>query len=38
MGILSDFLGSQVGSVAVVSIGVAYLGYLGWRFVKIKSA
>lgn len=32
MGILSDALGSQLGSVSVVSVGVAYLIYLGWRF------
>ena len=32
MGILSDAIGSQTGSVAVVSIGVVYLVYLAWRF------
>lgn len=32
MGVLSDAVGSQTGSVAVVSVGVAYLVYLAWRF------
>lgn len=32
MGILSDAIGSQTGSVAVVSVGVVYLVYLAWRF------
>lgn len=32
MGVLSDAIGSQTGSVAVVSIGVVYLVYLAWRF------
>lgn len=34
MGILSDAIGSQSGSVAVISAGVAYLIYLAWRFVR----
>ena len=34
MGVLSDALGSQVGSVAVISVGVIYLIYLAYRFVK----
>ena len=32
MGVLSDAIGSQTGSVAVVGIGVVYLVYLAWRF------
>jgi fucose permease len=32
MGVLSDAIGSQTGSVAVVSVGVVYLVYLAWRF------
>ena len=32
MGVLSDAIGSQIGSVAVVSIGVVYLIYLAWSF------
>lgn len=34
MGILSDALGSQTGSVAVVSLGVVYLVFLSYRFWK----
>ena len=34
MGVLSDALGSQVGSVIVISIGVAYLIYLAAKFIK----
>ena len=34
MGVLSDALGSQIGSVAVISVGVIYLIYLAYRFVK----
>lgn len=33
MGILSDAFGSQLGSVAVVSVGVIYLGFLALRFL-----
>ncbi len=32
MGILSDAIGSQLGSVAVISVGVIYLMYLAYRF------
>ena len=34
MGLLSDGLGSQVGSVIVISLGVAYLVYLATVFFK----
>ncbi len=34
MGITSDFLGSQMGSVAVISVGVIYLIVLAFRFHK----
>ena len=34
MGILSDALGSQVGSVIVISVGVIYLIYLAAKFLK----
>ncbi len=34
MGILSDALGSQTGSVSVVSVGVVYLVFLSYRFWK----
>lgn len=34
MGILSDALGSQLGSVAVVSLGVLYLAFLAFRFAR----
>ena len=34
MGILSDALGSQIGSVIIISIGVAYLIYLAAKFLK----
>ena len=36
MGIASDALGSQVGSVAVISIGVIYLIVLALRFHKTE--
>ncbi len=38
MGILSDALGSQVGSVLVISIGAAYLVYVAFWFFKRKAA
>ena len=34
MGVLSDALGTQAGSVIVISIGVAYLVYLAFKFLK----
>ena len=34
MGILSDALGSQIGSVIIISIGVAYLIYLAAKFLN----
>ena len=34
MGLLSDGLGSQAGSVIVISLGVAYLVYLATVFFK----
>ena len=34
MGILSDAMGTQTGSVIVISMGVAYLVYLAARFLK----
>ena len=34
MGVLSDAMGSQVGSVIVISLGVAYLIYLASKFLK----
>jgi len=37
MGVLSDTLGSQIGSVIVISIGVAYLIFLASRFIKEKA-
>ena len=36
MGVASDALGSQVGSVAVISIGVIYLIVLALRFHKTE--
>lgn len=36
MGILSDTLGSQIGSVAVISVGVLYLIYLSSRFFRME--
>ena len=38
MGILSDAMGSQTGSVIVISVGVAYLVFLAARFLKEKTA
>ena len=34
MGVLSDALGTQIGSVLVITLGVAYLVYLAFRFLK----
>lgn len=34
MGILSDLIGSQIGSVLVISVGVGYLCWLAARFLK----
>ena len=34
MGVLSDAMGTQAGSVIVISIGVAYLVYLAFKFLK----
>ena len=34
MGVLSDLLGSQIGSVFVISVGVAYLIFLAAKFLK----
>ena len=34
MGVLSDAMGTQAGSVIVISIGVAYLVYLAFAFLK----
>ena len=34
MGILSDAMGTQVGSVIVISVGVVYLAYLYFKFFK----
>lgn len=34
MGVLSDAMGTQTGSVIVISIGVAYLVYLAAKFLK----
>ncbi|MBR4772309.1 MAG: MFS transporter [Bacteroidales bacterium] len=38
MGALSDAFGSQVGSVVVISLGVAYMIFLATRFLKSKEA
>ncbi|MBR5736362.1 MAG: MFS transporter [Bacteroidales bacterium] len=38
MGALSDAFGSQVGSVLVISLGVIYMIYLAYRFLKIEKA
>ena len=38
MGVLSDAMGTQAGSVIVISIGVAYLVYLAFTFLKKKTA
>lgn len=36
MGILSDAIGSQLGSVAIISVGVAYLVFLSIRLLKTE--
>ncbi|MBQ6925262.1 MAG: MFS transporter, partial [Kiritimatiellae bacterium] len=36
MGVLSDAMGSQVGSILVISVGVAYLVYLMVWFQRKK--
>lgn len=38
MGVLSDAMGTQVGSVIVISVGVAYLVYLALVFLKKTKA
>ena len=38
MGVLSDAMGTQIGSVIVISIGVAYLVYLATVFLKKAEA
>ena len=38
MGVLSDAMGTQVGSVIVISVGVAYLVYLTFKFLKTAKA
>jgi len=38
MGVLSDAMGSQAGSVIVISVGVAYLVYLAYSFLKKEKA
>ena len=38
MGVLSDAMGTQVGSVIVISVGVAYLVYLAFKFLKTAKA
>ena len=38
MGVLSDAMGSQIGSVIVISVGVAYLIYLASTFLKKDKA
>jgi len=38
MGVLSDAMGTQAGSVIVISIGVAYLVYLAFKFLKKEKA
>ena len=38
MGVLSDAMGTQVGSVIVISVGVAYLVYLAFKFLKKEKA
>ena len=37
MGVLSDALGSQVGSVIVINLGVVYLIYLAYMLKKGKA-
>ena len=36
MGVLSDTMGTQIGSVIVISVGVAYLVYLAFKFLKME--
>ena len=38
MGVLSDAMGTQIGSVIVITIGVAYLVFLATRFLKAEKA
>ena len=38
MGVLSDAMGTQIGSVVVISVGVAYLVYLAFKFLKTAKA
>ena len=38
MGVLSDAMGTQAGSVIVISVGVAYLVYLAFKFLKKATA
>ena len=38
MGVLSDAMGTQIGSVIVISAGVAYLVYLAFKFLKKETA
>jgi fucose permease len=38
MGVLSDAMGTQAGSVIVISVGVAYLVYLAFSFLKKEKA
>ena len=38
MGVLSDAMGTQAGSVIVISVGVAYLVYLAFKFLKKETA
>ena len=38
MGVLSDAMGTQIGSVIVISVGVAYLVYLAFKFLKTAKA
>ena len=38
MGVLSDAMGTQAGSVIVISVGVAYLVYLAFKFLKKEKA
>ena len=38
MGVLSDAMGTQIGSVIVISVGVAYLVYLAFKFLKQEKA
>ena len=38
MGVLSDAMGTQAGSVIVISVGVAFLVYLAYSFLKKEKA